>query len=580
MKYLICISTLLSSFLVNAQNRILVDGDFGEWTEHLTIYTDANGDEGSSGIDFGKTQISNDDAYLFFSIETGIEINLQDFNEVSVHLDLDNDVSTGNSRNGLGIDLSYNFGNRSGTYYSSGSSTNVRQSDIGLITAPTVTSDRFEIAIKRSFSVNGNQVYMNDSINVLFADENGDLSPSGSGGIGFSFSTKKVGPLPAFSIGKPGVSDLRIVSYNVERDGFFEPNRTSEYSRIFKAIQPDIIGFQEIYNHTSSEVAGQLESILPAGQGNKWHHAMAEPDCHAISKYPILKSAQIPGSNGSGNGAFLIDVPNAPAPMLLLVAHPPCCGNNTARQMEVDQMMQFVRRAKLGEGPIPIEENAPIVILGDMNFVGDNNQVTTLLTGDIYDNVSFGSDFQPDWDGSDLIDSKPPTTGVPFSFTWYSENSSFSPGRLDYMVYTGSNLVLDNSYTLFTPGLPQDSLTKHLLLANDVVTASDHLPLVVDFSLKDTATVSVTAPNTNSLRIFPNPANDFVDVLLDTKNHGLVTIQLLDMTGKTIQTFEKNVQYSGKSSFRIFTTSHLRGHYILQVTTAHTLHHKRLVIAN
>ena len=89
-----------------------------------------------------------------------------------------------------------------------------------------------------------------------------------------------------------------------------------------------------------------------------------------------------------------------------------------------------------------------------MNFVGDHKQVTTLLKGDIENEAAYGSDFTPDWDGSDFVDSKSPTTGVPFSFTWYSESSAFSPGRLDYMIYSGSNMKLENTYSLFTPGWP------------------------------------------------------------------------------------------------------------------------------
>ena len=72
---------------------------------------------------------------------------------------------------------------------------------------------------------------------------------------------------------------------------------------------------------------------------------------------------------------------------------------------------------------------------------------------------------------------------MPFSYTWYNEGSNFSPGRLDYIIYSGSNLLLQNSYSLFTPSLPLDSLIAFNLLADDAVVASDHLPIIADFEL-------------------------------------------------------------------------------------------------
>ncbi|MFT7592122.1 MAG: endonuclease/exonuclease/phosphatase family metal-dependent hydrolase, partial [bacterium] len=538
MKYIALLTFLLCTLIIHAQNRILVDGKFDDWENHPSAYDDVTGDGGTSGIDFDKVKIYNDADYIFFYLETGVEINLQDFNNVQIHLDVDNNTSTGTSSNGMGVDLTYTFGSRSGTYYNStGSPISIKHIDIGMITAPTVTSDRFEIAIKRVFFIKGVPVSMADSVKVAFNDNasNGDELPANNGAIRYTFSSKNLEALPGYSMLKPETTNLRIVSYNVERDGFFEANRVPAYTRIFQAVQPDIIGFQEIYNHTSLQVANQLESILPSVTGEQWYHAMAEPDCHAISKYPIVKSAQIPGANGSGNGAFLIALPVPDSNLLLIVAHPPCCANNTARQMEVDQIMEFVREAKQGKGPIPIDTNTPIVIVGDMNFVGEHNQLTTLLTGDIFDEATYGSDFTPDWDGSNLLDSKPHTTGVPFSFTWYSESSAFSPGKLDYILYTGSNLKLDNTYTLYTPGLPQDSLNAYKMQSRDVVIASDHLPVVADFTLKKKSTNGIlrAGQNWGSLEIYPNPSKS--EIRFYGLQAGLVEhCTILDITGKNV----------------------------------------------
>ena len=37
-----------------------------------------------------------------------------------------------------------------------------------------------------------------------------------------------------------------------------------------------------------------------------------------------------------------------------------------------------------------------------MNLVGNDNQLLTLISGDISNELFFGNDFSPDWDSSDL----------------------------------------------------------------------------------------------------------------------------------------------------------------------------------
>ncbi len=517
MKNLLLLSLLFSSIISYSQDRILVDGEFDDWTQHPVWYTDAAGDGGASGVDFGELRVYHDDEYLFLYLEIGTELNLQDLNEIAIYLDTDENPTTGFSINGIGAELVYTFGDRSGLYYGSGNPTAISHPDIGLVTAPTVTSDRFEIAIKRNLTLSGIPIFQSNEMKVVVRDNssNGDMIPASSEEIEYLFPADSLGALPAYSIHKIHESNLRILSYNVLSDGLFDQSRLPAFTRILQAIQPDIIGFQEIYNNSPAQVAAQLETILPSAPGQQWYYARQGPDCHAISRYPIVASALIPGYNqGAGNGAFLIDMPDLDEDLLLIVAHPPCCSNDAGRQTEVDLMMEFVREAKGGNGPIPLTVNAPIVIVGDMNLVGDYRQLETLLSGDIGNEAAYGPDFRPDWDGSDFLDSHPYTTELPFSFTWYREGSSFSPGRLDYIIYSGSNLILQNSFSLFSPRLPQDSLTAHSLLADDVVVASDHLPIVADFELANLTSHNdpLSTPGLGILSIQPNPSQGLTEI--------------------------------------------------------------------
>lgn len=583
MKYLAICSLIFSSIVSFSQNRILVDGIFDEWDDYPITYVDATGDGGFSGIDFGQLQIYNDDEFVFFLLETGTEINLQDLNDISIYLDTDDNTNTGFSINGIGAELVYTFGNRTGVFYDSGNSSVIFHNDISLVSAPTVTSDRFEIAIRRDIIISGIPVFQSDHLSIVFKDDtsSGDLIPSANEEVEYTFSTENLEPFPDYSIPKSHESDLRIISYNVLANGLFDQGRIPSFTRIFQAIQPDIIGFQEIYDYSSTQVANQMESILPSPTGQQWYHAKEGPDCHAISRYPILKSALIPGYNQSaGNGAFLIDVPGIETDLLLIVAHPPCCGNNSGRQIEVDLMMEFLREAKEGNGPIPLEADAPIVILGDMNLVGDHRQLETLLSGDIYDESSYGSDFNPDWDGNDLLDSHPYTTDLPFSYTWYSDGSSFSPGRLDFIIYSGSNLLLQNSYSLFTPSMPQDSLNAFNLFADDVLVASDHLPILADFSFKNLTTQkdSPLKQDLGILKVHPNPSYGLTEVFFRIDQQDFVAIQLITLSGKAITVLPQKNTNSGEHKFQFDTSNIPSGMYFIKMKTSTFTDSKKIII--
>lgn len=583
MKYFVFFSLIFSSLVCFSQNRVLVDGIFDEWEEYPVSYTDVTGDGSFLGIDFEQLKIHNDDEFVFFFLETGAEINLQDLNEISIYLDTDDDMNTGFSINGIGADLVFSFGDRFGVFYGSGTSSGISHIDIGLVSAPTVTSDRFEIAINKNVAVLGTPVFQSDNLKIVFRDNisNGDLIPDANEEVEYTLEIENLEPLPNYSLQKPPASDLRIISYNVLSDGIFDQSRIPAFERIFQAIQPDIIGFQEIYDYSSAQVASQMQSILPSSSGQQWYHAKEGPDCHAISKYPILESTLIPGYNqNAGNGAFLIDMPGEDADLLLIVAHPPCCDNNSDRQIEVDLIMEFLREAKAGNGPIPLEAGAPIVILGDMNFVGDYRQVETLLTGNIADETSYGADFNPDWDGNDLLDSRPYTTDVPFSYTWYREGSSFGPGRLDYIIYSGSNLQLQNAYSLFTPALPQDSLDAFNLFASDVLIASDHLPIVADFEFKNlTAQSELSSQQHLGIsEVYPNPSYEWLEIAFRIPQKDFITIRLISQDGKEATVLSQELTYSGEHKIQFNTSNIPSGVYLLEMKTSNFIDTEKVVI--
>lgn len=585
MKYFFAILCCCLTSIGYSQDKILIDGIFEDWENKAILYTDATGDDGISNIDFGKLQIHNDDNFIFFLLEVGEEINFQDLNEITMYIDADNNAATGKSVNGIGVELEYTFGERRGRLYSStGSIEQVSHPNVGLISAPTVSSTTFEWMIVKSITAFDLPLFSDNGFKIVLRDNssNGDLLPTSGEELSYSFVDEVQEPLPSYTIQAPSSSDFRVLSYNVLSDGLMGSNRLPFFTRILQSLEPSIIGFQEIYDHTPEQVAARVESILPSGAGETWYHAGVEEDIQVISRYPILETHLISIDGGiSGNGAFLIDIPNLEEPLLFINAHPPCCSNNFFRQEEIDAIMAFIRNVKDGTGPFQLPEDSPIIIVGDMNLVGFNQQLATFLSGDILNEAVYGADFTPDWDGGNLKDSNPFTTNLPNVFTWYSTNSPFSPGKLDYILYSGSNLAIENSFSLFTNSLPTDSLTTYSLNQSDAANASDHLPVVADFSLKNpTSVINPTAAiGFRLVNVTPSPAQDRLELSLEISEAADFTIQLLSSSGQILTTLLDERLLQGAQTLEFDCSALPNGTYILQMkNTAFSISRKVMIV--
>ncbi len=509
---------------LSLKSQIIIDGIYDDWSSVSTEYFDSSND-GKYGFDFGKFAIDNDSEYLYINFTTGKLVNLQNDNDFVLFIDIDSNPNTGYKINGMGADISYFFGERYGFFYRNGNRITLKHSDIGLIPLPTVSSSTFELAIKRKFKAGSYLVNISNKIKLfLFQDvTGGDKIPDENGGFAYTMNDVEFTP-PKVNIYKIKEEHLRILSYNVEKDHFFfnEP----PYKRLIQAVTPDILCFQEVYNHSSSEMRTKIKSYF----GGNWYHAKIGSDLIIVSKYPIIKSHPI-----EGNAAFLVKKANKN--ILIINAHLYCCDKDSKRQKEVDKIMQFIRLAKDQKGSIPLKKNTPIIIMGDMNFVGSNRQKQTLIEGDISNNSKYGSDFLPDWDSSFLEDARPLTIGYPASFTWNSDYSSYPKGRLDYMIYTGSVLEKENSYVLFTRKMKPDMLDNFHLNSQDSDNASDHFPLIVDFSFKNydaTDDLLIINYELKILKSYPNPADDILNIKLESKVSSGAKVLVYNDTGQLL----------------------------------------------
>ncbi len=553
--------------------QILIDEDYSDWSDIPLLYDDATGD--NAGIDFAMLKMTNDDRFLYVYLELGIETNLQNDNNITLYLDTDSDTETGVSEFGIGYELEFNFGQRGGTFYGSQSSA-FSAYDVGLFSAPTVTSTIFEFKIDLDAEIDGEAVFNSQSIGVVIKSDSdsGDSIPENGETLSYAFDQGVYEP-GSFRLSKQNDSDIRVLSFNVLRDNLFEPGVEDNFRRIFQAIDPDIIGLSEVYDNSGAQAAALIESFLPSEEGEQWYSGDAGNDNLMVSRYPVIEQSSI-----DGNAAYLLDLGDRE--FFTIVAHPPCCANNEGRQNEFDAMMAFLRDSQNGE-EFDIQPNTPIVIMGDMNLVGLARQQTTLITGDIDNEASYGNDFNPDWDGTALEDSKPLNPGSPTAFTWYSSGSSFGAGRLDYIVYSGSVLELANSYSLFTPSLDSDSLTAYGLEADDTIIASDHLPVVADFRLPSLTSNEVESDLPKNIALYqnhPNPFNPSTSLSYSVSDTTPITLTVHSITGKKIATLiNDQVHPEGTFSVNFDAGNLATGVYIYRLATNTEIITKKMVLA-
>lgn len=311
-------------------------------------------------------------------------------------------------------------------------------------------------------------------------------------------------------IDRQQTTDLRVVSYNVLWDSIF-PDRdavqAAKFARVVNALDPDLLNLQEIgfpYGEdppkTELELLNLMNTVAPLAGGASWYVHMGG-DNVIVSKYPLsLKRTNTnPGGNKS-QAIALVDLPDDqfPSDFYLMNNHYKCCGGvgsseDALRQQQSDTIVSWLRDARTPGELVNLAPGTPFAVLGDLNIVGGQGPLNTLLDGNIYEEWLYGSDSPPDWDGSFLTDPHPihNATGST-DYTWRNDFSSFDPGRLDYIIYSDSALDVGNKFVLNTVSMTSAQRLATGLERLDVTIGNsssnfDHLPVVVDFRLFDFA---------------------------------------------------------------------------------------------
>ncbi|WP_179862235.1 endonuclease/exonuclease/phosphatase family protein [Longibacter salinarum] len=463
---------------------LALDGAFDEWNSIPELVRDSIGDGGETDVQ--SLSMAHDDEYLFVSFRLNAALTLQQDNDLTLALDLDADESTGNAD---GADLTWTFGERNGTYYGP-STTELGHADLGFASLPTVSSNQYEIALRRAATPGQSEWLTTGDTVCAVLESQTDRAPD-TGRVCYKLtegpSNVNDGPV---ELERAPETQVRVISHNVLQDTLFTAPVRNAYERIYRTVEPDVYALQEIYDH-EAEVTRTRIAELTDTDATEWHTAKLGLDLVVVSRFPILGTHTIPGFEDYESGAYLLDTNQEMGhPLLLINMHPPCCtgGEPTSdlkRQRVVDAVVAFLRDTHEDGGPLDVPTDTPILIVGDMNFVGDAQQPASLADGGILNTSLFGDASAPDWDGSPLLDINPSQTGAPLHTTWENADSSFPPGRLDYAYLSDSVAEVKRAYTLSTSQLPDSVRTAYGLKKEDTARASDHLPLVIDISSDD-----------------------------------------------------------------------------------------------
>ena len=471
--HIVLVVTLIATSTHGAEDPIVIDGLFPEWTDRPVSATDRSGD--GTDVDLVGLRVADTPYRLHLLVDFAFETDLSENNALEILIDTDDDPSTGLQREGIGAEIRFAFGEREGCFYPDRTSSpedgvQIWHSDLSFQAAPTVTSDRFEIAFDRDAVVDGDVVFGTSPVSIVLIEEDGDRIPD-VGAVVHTFDLAAPPPIRDVSISRERADDVRLMSWNVLRDSPWSSDEAEKYERIVQAIDPDVVHLQEIYEHSTTETRLLFGAWL--GDADDWY-AAGNYDCKTLSRYPILHSEAL-----SGNLVVLLDTVDELGTTLLAInAHTPCCGNDDGRQWEIDEMNWFLGRVRSGRHP-DVPADTAVQIVGDLNLVGFRQQLDSLVTGDIVYEGDWGGDIDPDVDGSDLLDTRPIHTEDRLSYTWRNDWSSFWPGRLDVSIISDAVLEPGRQLVVETRSMGSDRLAEYGLQAEDS-SGSDHLAMITD----------------------------------------------------------------------------------------------------
>ena len=499
------------------RHRIVLDGRFDDWADVTPACEAARARDGggsstpgrsAGAVDIGRVWLAEDEERFYLSFEIVGEARLLAESALRLCLDIDDDAATGFLVWPLGVDFSWEFDRCRGVFHDGGRATDVSWRETGFTILPAHAATRFELCFDRAARLDGEHLlFPGGASRLLF-----EGAASCAGPIEYAFERgDPLAPLETIPLEKADPRACRLLTYNVRRDGLFDPGRTASFARILRAVDPDVIAFQELYLHDAGETRERLEEWL----GGEWN-ASRSGDLIVAARRPILSMRPLAGNRAA---AFAVSSCLDGARDLTLVdAHLSCCAHEPERLAQAAAIRAFLR--EICAAADPSAPAIPTVVAGDLNLVATSAPLDTLL------------------DASDLRDLTPREPARPFACTWIPATDDYSPARLDFVLIQEADLRPIREIVLRTDTLSPETLESHGLHAHDTQIASDHLPVFIDLLPAETVVPPPAMPWRLALA-GPNPASTEVHLTLQVSEsarrvRGVLMTSVRNCAGRTI----------------------------------------------
>ncbi|MCY3808705.1 MAG: endonuclease/exonuclease/phosphatase family protein [Gemmatimonadetes bacterium] len=518
--------------------QIWSDGLFDDWRGVPAAVIDSAGDAGEgSAVDLGAVHLHDDPQFLHVLAEMGDTVTILAMpGTLEVVMEIDGDPGTGNSYGGVeGADLVVVLSRLWGNGGSWGAGVGVRRlggddpesvesaSSVGLLVAPTHSSDRFEVRLDRRALADWSGIETpaaGDSIAVrlrfLALDSVADETET----FHYRLATSPGADPPLLSAKSvdrtPGT--LRVVAWNVADGGFRD--RRPAFERVVRGLNPDVVLLDEVHADVTMSELERFGDSLGEESGPEWRWWLAQGGgrqrtvvgargLQLLGDPSLARIAHEPGAlerwlERAGNEP---EYPGMPPPSMLARAEAEGGLSATGAWvawggLEIlfapvdlqsagydgsprDRLRELQARtlnralaAALADRP-----GAGLVVAGDLNLVGSARPLEELRAS-----LEAG--------GGNLQVARVERLRDRSLATWRSMDprAPFSPGRLDYVLYRGAMLSLERAFIFDAEDLSAEALTLLGIHASDS-RASDHLPLVADFSLRRPASEAPLTAN-------------------------------------------------------------------------------------
>ncbi len=429
---------------------IRVDGDTGDWP-------------------VGHRAVADDDyVYLRFRIDEPRTLQASG-TPLRLLIDADSNAGTGHGEHGVGAEIEIalspegkGYGSAVRTFDEDGEPSDSGHAAFDFHFAPTYAATEFEARFARDSWAMGD-----------LADAGGEMRGvivNGNDARAFTVAVHRPGEPDADEAVVPPTVDgcVRVVSWNVLRGS--PQQDPGAFGRVITALAPDVVLVQEWDDIDSAAMAAWFDEHAPVG-GRGWHAAsLPDSGVGVVTRHALIDGPGGPVAMEDSWPARCVGaVVRTPVGELLCGSvHLKCCGSAGSDE---DVRREAEAHAIGAALPAMFPDATPdtVVVAGDLNLVGSRPAVDILAQS-------------LDVDGSSLAIAEPRVLGDGSVYTWSDDDSSFTPGRLDWVLVGDLNARILEAFVLDARRLSDAALAEAGIERTDT-SASDHLPVVVDIRI-------------------------------------------------------------------------------------------------